>query len=163
MIGRAIDILTDGVEYVDEGDSLIVMYYDLATGVEKFVRNISDVNEFGLRTIKVGIRFSMTAGLSSQSERIDIKLGELATLSTYIRELKAFRKAGGSSSLLSRLMRIEDSDAAMYQYIIRDIEHDKSKYIADISNDINAADSNKLKWLKYAVKIESYEYRRNRT
>lgn len=162
MIDRAIDILTDGAAYVDEKDSLIVMYYDLATGVGKFYNNIIAVNEFGLRTIKVAIRFSMTAGLSSQSEKIDIKLGELNTLSTYIRELKAFRKAGGSSSLLSRLMRIEDSDAAMYQYIIRDIEPDKNKYIINICNDINAADSNKLKWLKYAVKIESYAYRRNR-
>lgn len=162
MIDRAIDILTDGAAYVDEKDSLIVMYYDLATGVGKFYNNIIAVNEFGLRTIKVAIRFSMTAGLSSQSEKIDIKLGELNTLSTYTRELRAFRKAGGSSSLLSRLMRIEDSDAAMYQYIIRDIEPDKNKYIINICNDINAADSNKLKWLKYAVKIESYEYRRNR-
>lgn len=163
MIGRAIDILTENAVYVTEKDSLVVMYYDLATGVESFYRNILRVNEFGLKTIKVAIRFSITAGLSSQSERIDIKLSELATLSTYIRELKAFRKVGGSSSLLSRLMRIEDSDAAMYQYIIRDIEPDKNKYIINICNDINAADSNKLKWLKCAVKIESYEYRRNRT
>lgn len=104
----------------------------------------------------------MTAGLSSQSEKIDIKLGELATLSTYIRELRAVRKAGISSGLLDRLMRIDSSDAAMYQYIIRDIGPDKSKYITSICNDINAADSNKLKWLKYAVKIESYAYRRSR-
>lgn len=162
MIDRAIDILTDGAAYVDEKDSLIVMYYDLATGVGKFVRNIQDVNEFGLRTIKVGIRFSMTAGLSSQSEKINIKLGELATLQTYIRELKAVRKEGISSGLLDRLMRIDSGDAAMYQYIIRDIGPDKSKYITSICNDIDAADSNKLKWLKYAVKIESYTYRRNR-
>lgn len=162
MIDRAIDILTDGAAYVDEKDSLIVMYYDLATGVGTFYNNIKAVNKFVLKTIKIAIRFSMTAGLNSQSEKIDIKLGELTTLSTYIKELKAVRKAGISSSLLDRLMRIESSDAAMYQYIIRDIDPNMSKYITSICNDINAADSSKLKWLKYAVKIESYAYRRKR-
>lgn len=162
MISRAIDILTFEAAYVTEQDNLIVMYYDLATGVEKFYRNILRVNKFGIGTIKVAIRFSITAGLNNQSEKVDIKLVELSTLSQYVQELKAFRKAGGSSSVLNRLMRIEDSDAAMYQYILRDIEPEKSKYIITICNDINAAESNKLKWLKYAVKIESYNYRRSR-